>query len=398
MSYQSNIYTSPEINSASTDLLGRQRVCIPKNIANYTNIFNQTVAGSKFDIKGTGTVTASNSVTSLNVTAGQFLVLQSKEFHYYVAGQPQKIDLTFNNFQSETGLIKRFGYFSSNAVTPYSSNFDGIFVESNENSIDFVVVRDGVEVYRDSSTSWTNASELVGYDWSKFTISQIDFLWLGGKDIRLCLQKSNGEFIEAHRINYAQNNILPFCLSPNQPLRCEIRSTTGSGQFNFICGAVSRDDGSFDVEMRKRAVFQTTTPFNITTIGTRYILGALRKQTTRRNSYATVIGGGVALTTSDTLAVELVKGGTVTGTLTFNNLTESSLQYAQGNGTQTLSGGTQLDVVLQNNTAFIDVEKGNLLANLNSDLDNNMEVIYLVATPLTANISVTNTMKFNELF
>ena len=380
--------------SASTDLANRQRVSIPTTVANYKNLYGTTISNAVWDFKGTGTTVYENGETSLRVTAGQYRIMQSKEYHYYVAGQPMKFDITGNHFQKDTGLTKRVGAFSSNAVAPYDSDLDGIWFEANgtDDKYWFKIYRRGVEVIK---------QEIIppsGYDFFMFNYLGFDYVWQGGRYIRLQGQLPNGDMVNFAFINYAQNYHLPFCMMPYLPLRLEIRSTTGVGQIDLICGAVNRDDGTDKVEVRIR-----NTPyapvFNIANIGTRYVLGALRKNSNFREAFAQVTGGSVALTTADTVLIEFVKNPTLTaGTLTYTAIPESSCEYAQGNGTQTI-GNTGLNIggFMASNTSPITDKTDNLLSTLYGGIDNSMDVIMMVATPITATVSISNIITFKDL-
>ena len=107
MAYSNIVQTVPYVKGAGTDVLGRQRMSLPISIGIYKNTTGIAASTEQILFAGTGSVTSNNSQTILNVTAGQYLIAQSKEYHYYVAGSPQRIDFTYNNFQPQSGLIKR---------------------------------------------------------------------------------------------------------------------------------------------------------------------------------------------------------------------------------------------------------------------------------------------------
>lgn len=381
--------------SASTDLANRQRVSIPTTVANYKNLYGTTTSNAIWDFKGTGSVVFENGETSLRLaSAGQYHIMQSKEYHYYVAGQPMKFDITGNHFQIVSGLIKRVGCFSSNAVAPYNSNLDGIWFEANgvDSKYYFMVYRRGTEVIKQEITP------PAGYDFFNFNYLAIDFVWQGGRYIRLSAQLPNGEMTNFAFIDYAQNYHLPFCMMPYLPVRAEIRSTTGTGQIDFICGAVNRDDGTDKMEVRVRNTPYSAT-YTIANIGTRYVLGAVRKNVNFREAFAQVIGGSVALTTADTVLIEFVKNPTLTaGTLTYSAIAESSIEYAQGNGTQTIGAtGLNLGGFMASNTSPLVINQDNLLATLYGGIDNTMDVIMMVATPITAGVTLTNIINYKDL-
>jgi hypothetical protein len=187
-------------------------------------------------------------------------------------------------------------------------------------------------------------------------------------------------------------------MMPYLPLRLEVRSTTGVGQIDLICGAVNRDDGTDKTEVRVRNTPYSPV-FTIANIGTRYVLGALRKNSNFREAFAQVIGGSVALTTADTVLIEFVKNPTLTaGTLTYTAISESSCEYAQGNGTQTIGNtGLNLGGFMASNSSPITEETDNLLSTLYGGIDNTMDVIMMVATPITAGITITNIINYKDL-
>jgi hypothetical protein len=123
----------------------------------------------------------------MTVTSGQYLVRQAQYWCPYYSGKPQLIETTYINFQYETGVVKRAGYFSSSAVAPYTADFDGFYIESDgvNNTYRLVFVRNGTETHNVLWTAWDNYAAVASYDWSKFSVNEIDFLWLGGAAARL---------------------------------------------------------------------------------------------------------------------------------------------------------------------------------------------------------------------
>ena len=69
-----------------------------------------------------------------------------------------------------------------------------------------------------------------------------------------------------------------FITSPNQPIRYELRSTTGVGSFRYICSQVATE-GSF-TESGKTLTVYNSTSISSNTIGTVYALTGLKKQIT----------------------------------------------------------------------------------------------------------------------
>ena len=88
-----------------------------------------------FDNAGTGTGTYANNKYNMSVGVGQFRVRQSKRFNPYFSGKSQLIEVTFDNFQVEANTVKRAGYFSSSAVSPFTANYDGFYIENDGTTI-----------------------------------------------------------------------------------------------------------------------------------------------------------------------------------------------------------------------------------------------------------------------
>ena len=194
-----------------------------------------------WDTAGTGTRTFAQACNTLTVSAGQYLVRQTRQYFPYFSGKPQPVEITFDGFQNVAGVVKRFGYFSSSAVAPYSANLDGWYIEADGSTYRLVVSRGGVKILDLPWTQWDNYAAIAGYDWSKFTVTYIDFLWLGGAVLRIFVKLPGAGFVLLHTFHYAGSAAGTFMLSPNQPVRYEIRSTSGAGSLRAICSQVATE-------------------------------------------------------------------------------------------------------------------------------------------------------------
>lgn len=268
-----------------------------------------------WDTAGSGTATFEAGAIKMAVTAGQYLVRQSRTYAPYFSGKAQLAEITFDNFAPEAGLVKRYGYFSSSAVAPYTANFDGAYVEADENTHWLVVVNDGTEVLRIRRDNWDCAPALEDYDWDNFTVSLIDFLWLGGAVLRLMIKDPAGGFILAHTYNHAGSVAGTFMRSPNQPLRYEIRSTVGAGYLRAICGQIA-SEGSIS-ESGAPLALRNGSLITCNNVGTIYALKGIKKVAAYRDIPVRVhsIGGGVS--TSDFGLLLLLHNPTLSAPLTY---------------------------------------------------------------------------------
>jgi hypothetical protein len=355
-----------------------------------------------YDNQGTGTGTFSANTYNMSVTSGQYRIRQTKLFCGYSSGKSQLIEATFDNFQVQANTTKRVGYFSSNAVAPYDSNKDGVWLENDGTTFRLIVSNNGTVTKNIPITSWDNYGdpEISGYDWSKFTVIAFDFLWLGGATLRLFLKTPSG-FKLCHTISdWAGISTGPFMLSPNQPIRYEIRSTTGTGSFKAICCQVASEGNFGETDGVSGSITSGTTGITLATIGTTYPIVALRKQTAFRDTMAVVSQIAILVNSADQLLWSIQIDPTISGAgLTYSNLTNSNLQSAIGNGTLTVTTPGKVlaqGYSVQNGLSSSDIFKKNLLSNLMCSINNTPSAIVLCGTPLSATVTTFGLINFKE--
>jgi hypothetical protein len=230
-----------------------------------------------WDTKGTGTPTAEDGGVLLSVTAGQYAIRQSRTYMPYFSGKSQLCEVTFDRFAPQAGVVKRVGYFSSSAVAPYDADYDGWWVESGSGTVSLVVANNGTEKLRKTVAEWDGTATFTGVDWDDFHVLLVDFLWLGGATLHAAFKNPGaGGFAPAHNFEYAGTTQGTFMRSPHQPIRYEIRSTSGSGELNTICSQVS-SEGSISTYGRSRVLFSTAL-VSTNVVGTIYVVEAVRKR------------------------------------------------------------------------------------------------------------------------
>ena len=336
-----------------------------------------------FENVGTGTATYSDNKINLSVTAGQYIIRQSKRFTPYFSGKSQLVEFTFDNFQGETDVTKRVGYFSSDAVAPYNATLDGIYLE-DVNGIKYLVCeRNGTETIRIAFTSMSNYSAISAYDWENFSVCAVDFLWLGGAVIRFFVKTQTG-FELIHTENYSGTQKDVFILSPNQPIRYEIRSTGGSGSFRYVCCQIATE-GSINESGKTLAVYNLAT---VTTnnVGTIYALKGIKKQVAFRDTAVQIIEmSAISEATNDSGLLMVIKNPTLSAPLVYSNV--KKIQQADGTG-QTITPGTGwvVGAIPKGREAGASsVLKDNFLAFLSHEIDNTMDEYVLAFLPYTSN-------------
>lgn len=351
----------------------------------------------KWDTKGTGTATFSGNAVNLTVTNGQYVIRQSRFFTPYFSGKPQIVEATHINFAIETGKVKRFGYFSSNAVAPYDSNKDGFLIEADgvtDNTYKLVTSNDGTVTHSVAWTDWDDYDAISAYDWTKFSVNKADFLWLGGAGLRLFLVV-NGVFRLIHTIkNHAGYKDTLIFKSPNQPVRYELRSTSGSGSFNTVCSQVSTEGATLAEAGEGVAIYTPGIACN--SVGTIYALCGMRKVAAYRNHFVPVTEFGCTQVSvpGDSGILLLLINPTLSGALTWT--ANSRIETAIATNQTVTNVGRILKAVPFSGAGIAAQAPSAALRVLGCGIDNAMSELIVAYAPLTATQSVSGSMQALE--
>jgi hypothetical protein len=347
-----------------------------------------------FQNVGSGTATFSNNKVDLSVGSGQYHIRQTKRFYPYFSGKDQLIECTFDGFGTQANVTKRVGYFSSSAVAPYTADFDGFFIEDDGTKKVLKAYRAGTETVSVDFTEMENYHYVSDYDWDNFTVIAFDFLWLGGAVLRFWLKTDLG-FVLVHSVNYSGTAEDTFTLSPNQPLRYEIRSTTGTGSLRYICSQVATE-GSINESGKPQAIYN---PLSITTnaIGSIYALKGIKKQSAYRDTAIQIINISAAITaTSDAGILMLFINPTLSAPLTYANV--GKIQDGTGT-TQMITAGTGRLIAAFpiTSSGSDDSMRDSYYSFLSQQIDNTMDEYVLAYMPTTNNSTVNGIITIKEI-
>lgn len=346
-----------------------------------------------FENIGTGTATYGSNKVNLSVTSGQYEIRQTKRFNPYFSGKSHLIECTFDGFQTQENITKRIGYFSSNAVAPYASNLDGLFIEDDGTIKSLKAYRNGTLTIDVPFTSMDNYSAIASYNWTNFTVIAFDFLWLGGAVIRFFVKTANG-FELIHTVNYAGSASDTFILSPNQPIRYEVRSTTGTGSLRYICSQVATE-GSINEGGKTLSLYN---PTSVTTnaVGTIYALKAIRKQVAFRDAAIQILNIAITVNaTSDSGILMLFVNPTLSGAMTY--VANSKIEEST-NTDRTITAGTGRLVCATplNVSGSTDIIKENFLSFLSQSITNTFDEFVLAYMPTSSNQVVNAVLTVKE--
>lgn len=354
------------------------------------------------DVQGTGTGAFADNKYPMSVTAGQWKVIQSKQFMPYFSGKPQKSEETMELFAPQTDVVKRVGYFSSSTVSPYDTAYDGMWLESSNGTISLKTAREGTLTIDEDITQWTGYDRIGSYQnlstWDFFTVFEFNFLWLGGAYVELRLVTPESGFVTAHKKVYAGTSLDMFIRSPNQPVRYEVRSTTGAGSFTYICNQVATG-GSINESGFSKGVNTGHLPINFNVIGTKYPIIAIQKQAAFRDNPVRIENLDIFVTSADRLLWTLEVNPSLSAPLSYVNVPESAVRKANGNGAITVSSaGTIIanGYLTQNTTIPSGIMAQNFMSLLGGKLDGTQDEMVLCLTPITTNIDAHAAINFQE--
>lgn len=386
--------------SFTMDAGGRSRVSQVTTLGDYKHHTGVQSLLMDTEIIGTATCAFDDTIPGMAMTtsaANDAAIHQSVQWHNYQSGKSHLIEATCSRFDSQTNVTKRLGYFSSNTTTPFASNYDGVYVESNgtDNDFYFVIIKNGTITEKISRSIWDDPLNGFGpsgitADFSNFTVWAIDFLWLGGTDFTLWYKHDDGFYL-ACRYHHAGNKPAPAILSPNKPVRYEIRqSGVGSGAFNMICAQVS-SEGATNELGTTQCVSTKTNSIYASTPGTYYAICGYRLKattrgvTTRMEKLSFVETSGA----NNEFHWEIRLNPTVADVFTYNPLANSNLEVAIGDyvnnpSKNTVTLGTVLDCGMGSDAVPLsEIIKTALRPG--SKIDGTVDEIVLCVSPFTNN-------------
>jgi hypothetical protein len=344
-----------------------------------------------WDTAGTGTFTFDANTILMSVTANQYCVRQSTISGSYSSGSAQLVEFSMDNFHTQTGILKRVGAFTSSTVAPYTASLDGYWIENNAGVISMKSANAGTITTTKDLASWTGYAQISGYDWSKFRVGIIEYLWLGGARFRLWLVNNEGELILANDNSNLFNGVgnKTICLSPNKPVRYEIRSTgTNSGSFRAICSQISSASIKGNLVGLNKAYFAPNIAAN--TVNVTYALMGIRKLAGWTDSCTKIIDVSAIIGTADSGLLMLCYKPTLSAALTY--VTTGKIQVATAT-TQTVTNTGEIVMIKPIGTNYSPITQNifedDQLTWLPVNIDGTFPELVLCYTPLTANQSVT---------
>jgi len=396
-------------DSLNFDAFQRFRVSELLTLIDLKQIQGEQVLFIDEELNGTATSTYSTtgSMTTLSTTnSGDWIINQTKQRFNYQSGKSHLIFMTFDNFENTTDIFKEIGYFNSDTSSPYSGGKDGISFSTDGTDHYVRIYKSGViraELSR-AGGDWLDPLDGTGesgitIDFTKSNILAMDFQWLGVGRVRLAMD-IGGLLVPFAVINNANVNDGVYMTSPNHSLRWELRQTGATpGTFDYICGSVNTE-GTINTLGKVLSEDNGTTNISVANTGRKYVMFSIRLKQTNLDAIIDVLDATFLSTSNDNLLYNVYLNPTgMVGTLTHNDVDNSSVQVAKGNNTQYFTGepttGTKVEsgYIKSNETFSTTIDNA---LRIGSNIDGTADEIVVTIQPLSTNANVLPTIKWRE--
>lgn len=313
------------------DMLGRVLVSNPETLFDSKFLYDkrpvqwtEALTGSATSVHQTGVGSILMSVTGGTDSATR----QSRVRRPY---QPGKSQLILNTLYApqEANVTKRVGLFTAT---------NGLFIQVESDDIKFVVRSNGSVTESYSQVNW-NYDKMDGTGPSQFTLDMtavqmffVHFGWLGSGTVEFGFV-INGIVCVCHKSHHGNNSLYTsaYLGVPNLPIRYEIVSSGGSGTLKQICSSVVAEGGT-EITGTTRAVDNGGVGVTLPGTDNHQLIVAVRLNPLYLG--ATINSLTMSGLTKDAKVVRflLALNPTISGSLTWNSLPGSVIQYAVGTG------------------------------------------------------------------
>jgi hypothetical protein len=298
--------------------------------------------------------------------------------------------LTVDNAKPTAGVSMEWGYGSDSTVSPFSGSYDGFRFRTDNTTTWVEVLKNGVVVHQKARADWDNP--ITGYDFDNFTVTAIDYLYLGGLGCRWWVNVS-GLLIPVYTYLYAGTSQGTFVTSPCLPVRVALRSTSVSKTFNFFCARV-KSLGTDNDELGEERTFDNgSTGMSANTIGTTYAILGVRLKTANLNSIVRLVEAIPFVNSADTAKFSVLVNPTVAGTFTYTDVTNEAYQIATGATANTVTGGIEIAKSYSGQANIVNVNQQSILAQLGSTIAGVAIPVVFCVTPLSANVTTLGALK-----
>lgn len=380
-------------DSPNLDAFGRLRVSEITSLLEVSHVYDKRPRIVD-EVTG-GTVTSNldlnNSQVIMSGTgANSYVIRQTFNNGVYQPGKGQVFEASFSNFQIETDVIKRVGYFNSTSGSTYSDDLDGFFLESNgvTNEISFQIWKTGSLTYSSELSTWDNDEvDPLSIEWTNTNLMITDFQWLGVGRVRFGLVLSGLTYYFTE-FTAAGNISTVYMTSPNKPIRYELRTDGGTGSLNMICSQVSME-GSLNQLVIPIGIVGPTSQVTFTTVGVKYPFIGIKTSGGYEDISLILENISIMNTSNDNYYCTIEIDPPIIGSYSFSATTQPEVMKSICDGSQTITATTS-----QIYAAFLGdartttpsvFELLNSSVNPGSTIGGRAQELWICITPLGAN-------------
>lgn len=393
-------------DTSSIDAFARLRIAQPYTLLDSKQLHDKQPLFWDEIVAGTATSVHNpvNACTVMTVgaSASDYVIRQTKTRPNYQPGKSQLIVLT-GHFTQQPGVTIQAGAFDGTGAQ-FRTPYNGIFIEVTENSVSWNIAKNGTTTETVTQANW-NYDRMDGSGPSGLTLDLdaleiffFDIEWLGAGRVRC------GGFIRGlprymHFFNHANDPTYTavYMSTPNLPLRYYIESDgTGGGSLDHICSTVISEGGIQQTGVL-RSVNTGTTHLDANLADTKYAILGIRLNTTYYDITVLPEYFSMISETNDDFKWTIELNPVVAGTFTYNALTLSSIEFATGDSTNTVTtSGIIFDSGFTKSASTID-RKFVTSLNLGSTIAGVQDTLVLTVTPLSSNADIQASLTFREL-
>lgn len=399
-------------DSDNVDAFGRWRISEPHTLfdSKLLGSDNQPLFWDESLESGAG-ITASTSTaakpyidftSSLN-TAGKYTRQTFRRFNYQ-PGKSQLILMTgvLDLSGGGTGVERRIGYFDDNngAFFEDDAGTIGVTTRSNDTGtpVDTTVAQSSWNIDVMDGTGDSG----ITIDWAKAQIFVIDFQWLSVGSVRFGLEVS-GHTTYVHEVSVANISAVPWCSTPNLPLRYQIITTSSSpvSTQRCICSVVISEGGLEENGLVHS--HSTTDHVNANTADIVYALLGIRLKATHVGCTIVTEKVSILAETADDFEWLLIHNSTVAGTFAYSDKSNSCVQIATGNtdnpSTNTVTSGTIITRGFGSGNSAIELAGIRNTLTLGVAIDGStLDTLVLAVRPLGVNADIQGSLTWEERF
>lgn len=387
-------------DSPSVDAFGRWRTSEPYTIFDSKQVFDSLpLLYDDQEVSGSGTSSTHNpnkaaTIMAVSASTAGKRVRQSFMRMNYQPGKSQLIFCTGTLGAGGSGITAAMGYYDDdNGLFAQSDDGVAYFVKRSSYTGSVVDTKVAQADWNLDTFDGTGASGIT-LDPTKSQILIIDFEWLGVGRVRMGWVV-DGKVYYCHEFLHSNRQAGVYMSTPNLPIRYEIENdgTGGAAELEHICATVVSEGG---LQNNGYLRHYDSGAVSGLSAGTAYAVMGGRLKSTHLGASVLVENISVIGSANDQAHWELRVGGTVAGTFTFSDITNSAVQVATGSSSNTVTGGTEIDGGYFSTTQAVTFTVPNALR-LGAAIDGTPQEWQLVIIPITNNMTVRASVTWREL-